>query len=89
MNSDVFAGKWKQVQGSLKEWWGQLTDDDLVKIEGNRDKLLGAIQERYGYTKEKAEEEIKRRFPSSRPQGRREIGWRVPQVRRDRDCGGR
>ena len=63
MNSDVFAGKWKQVQGSMKEWWGQLTDDDLVKIEGNRDKLLGAIQERYGYTKEKAEEEIKRRFP--------------------------
>lgn len=63
MNSDVFAGKWKQVRGNVKEWWGQLTDDDLVRIEGNRDKLLGAIQERYGYTKEKAEEEIKRRFP--------------------------
>jgi uncharacterized protein YjbJ (UPF0337 family) len=63
MNSDVFAGKWKQVQGSMKEWWGQLTDDDLAKIEGNREKLLGAIQERYGYTKEKAEAEIKQRFP--------------------------
>ena len=63
MNSDVFAGKWKQVQGSLKEWWGQLTDDDLAKIEGSRDKLLGAIQERYGYTKERAEQEIVRRFP--------------------------
>ena len=63
MNSDVFAGKWKQVQGSMKEWWGKLTDDDIVKIEGNREKLLGAIQERYGYTKEKAEDEIKRRFP--------------------------
>lgn len=63
MNSDVFAGKWKQVQGSMKEWWGRLTDDDIVKIEGNRDKLLGAIQERYGYTREKAEEEIKRHFP--------------------------
>jgi uncharacterized protein YjbJ (UPF0337 family) len=63
MNSDVFAGKWKQVQGSVKEWWGKLTDDDIVKIEGSRDKLLGAIQERYGYTREKAEDEIKRRFP--------------------------
>jgi len=63
MNSDVFAGKWKQVQGSIKEWWGKLTDDDVAKIQGNRDKLLGAIQERYGYTREKAEEEIKRRFP--------------------------
>jgi uncharacterized protein YjbJ (UPF0337 family) len=63
MNSDVFAGKWKQVQGNMKELWGKLTDDDIVKIEGNRDKLLGAIQERYGYTREKAEEEIKRHFP--------------------------
>ncbi len=63
MNSDVFAGKWKQVQGSMNEWWGKLTDDDVAKIQGNRDKLLGAIQERYGYTREKAEEEIKRRFP--------------------------
>jgi uncharacterized protein YjbJ (UPF0337 family) len=63
MNSDVFEGKWKQVQGSMKEWWGKLTDDDIVRIEGNRDKLLGAIQERYGYTREKAEEEIKRHFP--------------------------
>jgi uncharacterized protein YjbJ (UPF0337 family) len=63
MNSDVFEGKWKQVQGSMKEWWGKLTDDDVAKIQGNRDKLLGAIQERYGYTREKAEEEIMRRFP--------------------------
>lgn len=63
MNSDVFAGKGKQVQGSMKEWWGKLTDDDIVKIQGNRDTLLGAIQERYGYTREKAEEEIKRHFP--------------------------
>jgi uncharacterized protein YjbJ (UPF0337 family) len=63
MNSDVFAGKWKQVQGNMKELWGKLTDDDIVKIEGSRDKLLGAIQERYGYTREKAEEEIKRHFP--------------------------
>jgi uncharacterized protein YjbJ (UPF0337 family) len=61
MNSDVFAGKWKQMKGKAKEWWGELTDDDLTRIEGSRDKLVGALQERYGYTKERAEEEIERR----------------------------
>ena len=61
MNSDVFAGKWKQVRGQAKEWWGKLTDDDLEKIDGKRDKLIGFLQERYGYAREKAEEEINRR----------------------------
>ena len=58
MNWDQAAGKWKQMQGAVKERWGKLTDDDLTVIGGNRDKLLGKIQERYGITKEKAEEEI-------------------------------
>ena len=62
MNSDVFAGKWKQMKGQAKEWWGKLTDDDLATIEGNRDKLVGALQERYGYAKERAEQEVDRRF---------------------------
>jgi uncharacterized protein YjbJ (UPF0337 family) len=64
MNSDVFAGKWKQMKGQAKEWWGELTDDDLTRIEGNQDKLIGALQERYGYTKERAEQEIERRARS-------------------------
>lgn len=58
MNWDQVEGKWNQVKGSVKERWGKLTDDDLTVIAGNRDKLLGKIQERYGVTKEKAEEEI-------------------------------
>jgi uncharacterized protein YjbJ (UPF0337 family) len=62
MNSDVFAGKWKQATGQVKEWWGKLTDDDLTRVEGNRDKLVGILQERYGYAKERAEQEIDRRF---------------------------
>jgi uncharacterized protein YjbJ (UPF0337 family) len=64
MNSDVFAGKWKQMKGKAKEWWGELTDDDLTRIEGSRDKLVGVLQERYGYTRERAEEEIERRTSS-------------------------
>jgi len=58
MNWDQAAGKWKQMQGEVKKRWGKLTDDDLTMIGGHRDKLLGKIQERYGISKEKAEEEV-------------------------------
>jgi uncharacterized protein YjbJ (UPF0337 family) len=62
MNKDVIEGKWKQLRGEVKKWWGQLTDDDLDTVAGNRDKLIGKLQERYGYAKERAEEEIDRRL---------------------------
>jgi uncharacterized protein YjbJ (UPF0337 family) len=38
--------------------WGQLTDDDLSEINGNRDQLEGVIQERYAYGKDRAKEEV-------------------------------
>lgn len=62
MNEDILQGKWKQVRGKAKEWWGELTDDDLDKIEGKSDRLVGLLQEKYGYTRQKAEEEINRRL---------------------------
>lgn len=62
MNQDALAGKWKQMRGQLKEWWGKLTDDDLDRIDGTMDKLAGALHERYGWQREQAEREIKKRF---------------------------
>jgi uncharacterized protein YjbJ (UPF0337 family) len=62
MNSDVFVGKWKQLKGSMREWWGELTDDDLERIAGKKDKLVGILQERYGWTRERAEDEVKARL---------------------------
>jgi uncharacterized protein YjbJ (UPF0337 family) len=62
MNQDVIEGKWKQIRGEVKKWWGQLTDDDLDTVAGNKDKLIGKLQERYGYAKEKAQEEVDRRL---------------------------
>jgi uncharacterized protein YjbJ (UPF0337 family) len=62
MNTDVLKGKWKQMRGEVKKWWGDLTDDDLDRIAGERDKLIGRLQERYGYARERAEEEVDRRF---------------------------
>jgi uncharacterized protein YjbJ (UPF0337 family) len=58
MNWDQIKGQWKQMQGDAKRQWGKLTDDDLTRIEGDRDKLVGIVQERYGRSKEEAEREV-------------------------------
>jgi uncharacterized protein YjbJ (UPF0337 family) len=62
MNKDILAGKWKQLRGELKTWWGSLTDDDVDRVGGEKDKLIGLLQERYGYTREQAEQEVERRL---------------------------
>lgn len=58
MNWDQIAGNWKQFKGEIKAQWGKLTDDDLRLAEGHRDKLIGRLQERYGYTKDEAERQL-------------------------------
>ncbi|MGQ0600356.1 MAG: CsbD family protein [Anaerolineales bacterium] len=62
MNDDVFKGKWKQFRGRVKEWWGDLTDDELDRVQGQREQFVGLLQERYGYTRERAEDELGRRM---------------------------
>lgn len=57
MNDDILKGQWRQVRGNVRETFGRLTDDDLDVIGGNMETLLGKIQERYGYTKERASQE--------------------------------
>lgn len=52
MNTDTFEGKWTQFKGELKRQWGKLTDDDLMQIEGDYDKFIGKVQERYGDQKD-------------------------------------
>jgi len=66
MNRDIAEGKWKQVKGSVKEWWGKITDDEVDQIGGNYDKLVGKLQEKYGYSREEAEKECASRFDSKR-----------------------
>jgi uncharacterized protein YjbJ (UPF0337 family) len=58
MNQDILQGKWKQVRGEVKSWWGKLTNDDLDRIGGSFDRLAGILQERYGYSKEEAQRNI-------------------------------
>ena len=59
MNEDILKGRWKEIKGEVKQTWGKLTDDDLIEVEGKEEQLLGLLQQKYGYAREKAEEEYK------------------------------
>ena len=61
MNEDILKGKWKEIKGGVKEQWGKLTDDDLDRAAGKIDVLAGVLQEKYGYTRERAVDEIDKR----------------------------
>jgi len=55
---DKVVGRWNQIKGDIRTRWGKLTNDDLEQVAGQRDKLVGKIQERYGIAKEQANREI-------------------------------
>ena len=58
MNKDILAARWTQLRGQLRENWGKLTDDDLDRVQGRWEQLSGLLQERYAFTKTKAEAEL-------------------------------
>src|SRR5262245_42790 len=62
LNRDILAGQWKQLRGTVKSWWGRLTDDDFDRIAGQKDRLIGTLQEKYGYTRDMAQQEVDRRL---------------------------
>jgi uncharacterized protein YjbJ (UPF0337 family) len=58
MNKDQFSGKWKEMQGKVKETWGKLTSDDIAQINGKWDQLSSKLQKKYGWNKDQAEKEM-------------------------------
>jgi uncharacterized protein YjbJ (UPF0337 family) len=58
VNWDVIKGKWNQFKGDARIQWGKLTDDDWDQVAGNKDKLVGKLQERYGWKREEAEQKV-------------------------------
>lgn len=67
---DVIKGKWNQLKGDARVQWGKLTDDDWDQIAGHRDKLVGRLQERYGWEKNEAERNVDdwfRRYDNPNP----------------------
>jgi uncharacterized protein YjbJ (UPF0337 family) len=55
---DQIAGKWTELKGQVRNQWGKLTDDDLEQIKGNRDILVGRLQQRYGLAKDEINRQI-------------------------------
>jgi uncharacterized protein YjbJ (UPF0337 family) len=58
MSDDILKGKWKQLRGQIQQKLGDLTNDDLDRIQGAQTEFEGLLQERYGYTKERARQEV-------------------------------
>lgn len=65
MNWDTVKGQWMQMKGSVRKKWGKITDDDLDVISGERERLIGKIQERYGIAKDEAEKQVDSWDPSA------------------------
>ncbi|MBE0429074.1 MAG: CsbD family protein [Thermoleophilia bacterium] len=59
---DILKGKWKQMRGQAREWWGDITDDEWDEIGGKKDSLVGKLQEKYGWNKKEAETEVDNRI---------------------------
>jgi uncharacterized protein YjbJ (UPF0337 family) len=81
MNWDQVQGKWKQIKGQAKTRWGKLTDDDLDVVAGQRDQLVGRIQERYGIAKDQAQREVEE---WNRTLDRENESQRIADSQRDR-----
>lgn len=64
MNWDIVKGKWKEMKGEVRKQWGKLTDDDLEEVAGQKDKLVGKLQQRYGWARNDAEQAADEYFDS-------------------------
>ena len=89
MTKDIPEGKWKQVRSKIHARWNRLTEDDIDKIDGNRDQFIDVLQERYGVAKEKAENQLNRYLKAvtirSKPSFIYDHGWDVgPSQRHNR-----
>jgi len=58
MNNDILRGRWNQVKGNIRSKWGKLTDDDVTQIQGDAEKMIGKLQERYGMKRDQAEKDL-------------------------------
>ncbi len=58
MNKDIVQGHWHEMKGKVKQQWGQLTEDEITRLNGTREELRGLIQQKYGYQKDRIEKEI-------------------------------
>jgi uncharacterized protein YjbJ (UPF0337 family) len=83
VNPDFFAARWQQMRGTLRSWWGKLSDDDWERIGGQKDRLIGMLQEKYGYAKDMALREVERRFQEYSGQSSSNAGQEIKNAASD------
>lgn len=60
MLRDKIEGGWRRLVGRAREAWGRITDDDGAIASGRHERLIGRLQQRYGYARAQAEKEVTR-----------------------------
>jgi uncharacterized protein YjbJ (UPF0337 family) len=60
--TDPLVGHWEDLRHQLRSWWDRLTEADLAQIGGQRDRLISLLQQRYGYTRQRAQQEVDQRL---------------------------
>ncbi len=55
MNENIAKGKWSAMKGKAKKKWGNLTSNKLMVISGEKEKMVGRLQAKYGHARDKAE----------------------------------
>ena len=58
MNAQIFKGTWEETKGKIKQKWADLTDDDILMVEGKHDEIYGLLEKHYGYAKDTAKKMI-------------------------------
>lgn len=58
MSWDQITSNWREGRLRIKERWPELTDDDVASIRGQRDRLVGLLQEKCGLAKGPAEKAL-------------------------------
>lgn len=59
MSWDKIQGDWQRHVGQVRVLWGKISDDELSQINGNREKLVSKIMEKYKIPQVVAEEQVK------------------------------
>jgi len=62
MDKNILKGQWKETKGQVKKFWAKITDDELDEVEGNLDELAGLLQKKYGYSRDKAKDQIRQKL---------------------------
>ena len=48
----AIKGNWNELKGKLKKEYANLTDDDFLYLDGEKDMMFGRLQLKLGKTKE-------------------------------------